>query len=192
MSNEKDNFGNFEQNIDKESLRDIAEKQREQIERNIEKKAERDDPGSLEKARHEALEQATKAEKETKPESAAEKSPAEKRRGPIGKKEREASFKATMKEVQADMSAPSRTFSKFIHNPAVEKVSGAVGSTVARPNALLSGSVFAFLFTLVIYLVARYYGYPLSGAETIAAFIAGWIVGIIYDFLKVMIFGKKS
>lgn len=191
MSNEKDNFRNFEQNIDNEALKDTGERQRERIEQAIEKKAERSKENDLEKARHEALEQANKSEKEQAKEKAAEKSPAERRRGPIGKKEREASFKATMKEIQTDMSAPSRTFSKVIHNPVVEKVSDAAGKTVARPNAILSGAIAAFLFTLVIYLVARYYGYPLSGAESIAAFALGWLFGITYDFLKAMVTGKR-
>jgi hypothetical protein len=40
-------------------------------------------------------------------------------------------------------------------------------------------------------LVAKHYGYRLSGFEAIGAFIAGWLVGILYDFFKVMITGKK-
>ena len=90
------------------------------------------------------------------------------------------------------MSAQSRAFSKVIHNPGVEKTSEALGSTVARPNAILSGAVFAFVLTLGVYLVARYYGYTLSGFESIGAFVLGWVIGIIYDFLKVMITGKKA
>jgi hypothetical protein len=102
-----------------------------------------------------------------------------------------ASYKKTMKETQAQLSAPSRAFSKTIHNPVVEKTSEVVGSTVARPNAILAGSVSAFLLTLAIYLIAKYYGYPLSGFETIAAFIIGWAVGLLLDYLRVMITGKR-
>ena len=193
MSNEKDNFQNHEQSREsRESLVSEGEKQRERIENAIEKRAERGGhENNLEKARHEALEQADKTEKERKKIEKEQEPQIDKKRGPISKKEREASFKATMKEVQADMSAPSRTFSKVIHNPTVEKISEVTGNTIARPNALLSGAVSAFLFTLAIYLIARYYGYPLSGAESIAAFALGWLVGILYDFLKRMITGKK-
>jgi len=96
-----------------------------------------------------------------------------------------------MKETQAQMSAPARAFSKTIHNPVVERTSEVVGSTVARPNAILAGSLSAFILTLVIYLVAKYYGYPLSGFETIAAFVLGWAIGLLIDYLRVMITGKR-
>ena len=90
------------------------------------------------------------------------------------------------------MSAPGRAFSSFIHNKTVEKVSESVGNTVARPNAILSGAVFAFLFTLVIYLVARHNGYPISGSETIASFALGWILGLLFDYIRVLVLGKNK
>jgi hypothetical protein len=96
-----------------------------------------------------------------------------------------------MDEVRSQMSAPSRSFSKVIHNKGVEKTSEVVGSTIARPNALLSGAIFAFVLTLIVYLVAKNIGYPLSGFETIAAFVLGWALGIAYDFIKVMVTGRR-
>lgn len=138
-----------------------------------------------------AAEKAAELEK-AKPEKQAAK--LEKRRDtPAQRRSKaKASYKKTMKETQAHMKPAERSFSKVIHNPAVEKTSEAVGSTVARPNAILAGSISAFLLTLVIYLFARYYGYPLKGSETIAAFIFGWIIGLLFDYLRVMITGKKA
>lgn len=187
MSNkEKIQFGNErERNPDAlaeagaERSRELHEKLKENLEKNHE---------SAEDIKKEALEKAVSKEKEVKQQ---ETSPAERRtQGPIGKNEKEASFNATMKEVRSQMSAPSRTFSKVIHNKTVEKVSDSVGNTIARPNAILSGAVFAFVLTLGVYLLAKNLGYPLSGLETIAAFVFGWALGIIYDFLKVMITGR--
>jgi hypothetical protein len=118
-------------------------------------------------------------------------SPAERRsHGPISRKERDASFKTTMTEVQTHMSPKNRAFSKVIHNKAIEKVSETTSNTVARPNAILSGAIAAFIVTLSVYLLAKNYGYPLSGFESIAAFALGWIVGLVYDFFKVMITGR--
>jgi hypothetical protein len=34
-------------------------------------------------------------------------------------------------------------------------------------------------------------GYPLSGFETIGAFALGWMLGIVFDFFKVMVTGRK-
>lgn len=105
--------------------------------------------------------------------------------------DRERSFKATMHHVQGRLSAPERLFSKVIHNKAVERVSDAAGSTVARPNAILFGSICAFLGVAGVYFYARHIGFALSGFETIAAFIIGWLVGIIVDFIRVAFSGNK-
>lgn len=104
---------------------------------------------------------------------------------------RDESYKITMKRVQSEMSGPERAFSKIIHNKAVERTSEVVGSTIARPDAILSGSVFACLLVLGVYILARTNGFSLSGFETIAAFIVGWVLGIIFDFLRAMITGKR-
>jgi hypothetical protein len=179
---------------DSKALEQTGAERREAL-RNIHEKVNEQSPEkNVEGARHEALEQATKIDHERQQHETVDRqpSPAERRKdGPIGKVEREASFTATMSEVQSQMSAPSRAFSKVIHTKAVETVSDAAANTIARPNALLSGAVFAFILTLTVYLVAKNLGYPLSGFETIAAFTLGWILGLVYDFLKVMITGRK-
>ncbi len=162
------------------------ERLREDLERAKEHKED------LDEARHEALEKASSIEREKKEDDKQrEVSPAEKRKGPIGKAEREASFNATMKEVQSQMSGSSRAFSKVIHNKTVEKISEVAGDTIARPNAILSGAIFAFLLTLAVYLIAKNIGFQLSGFESIGTFLLGWVIGIVYDFLKVMITGRK-
>ncbi len=97
------------------------------------------------------------------------------------------SFAKTMSRVRDDMPLPQRVFSKIIHAPLVEKTSDALGSTVARPDAILSGSICAFVSTTVLYFTARHYGFSLSGSETIATFAAGWLVGILFDMLRGLI-----
>ena len=148
----------------------------------------------LKKARHEALNQAREIAQERKENKIKtnEVSPEKKRRGPTSKQERKAAFDKTMTEIQSEMSPASRTFSKVIHNPAVEKSSEVIGNTVARPNAILSGSAAAFILTAGIYLVAKHFGYSLSGTETIATFVLGWVIGLIYDYIRVIIFGKSK
>ncbi len=178
-----------EHQLDPHELADLGQERREQLREAHEKGVEEFKENKIETARAEALEKAAATERA--PEKAAERSPAERRRGPISRKERDASYKATMKEVQSHMSPTKRAFSKFIHHKVVDQVSDALGTTVARPNAILSGAVAAFLFSLLTLLVAKHYGYRLSGFEAIGAFIAGWLLGILYDFFKVMITGKK-
>jgi hypothetical protein len=95
-------------------------------------------------------------------------------------------FTKTMDRTRSNMSFAQKTFSKVIHNPAIEKTSDIIGSTVARPDAVLSGSLFAFILTTALYFIAKYYGFSLSGSETILAFVAGWLLGILFDLVKGM------
>jgi len=149
----------------------------------------------VEKAKIEALESAISvekggAEKDRRPKD----SPAARRRGGtvVPKKEKDASYKKRIKQVQEELPPSERAFSKVIHNPIIEKTSEVLGSTVARPNAILAGAVTAFFLVLAVYVLAKTFGYTLSGFETIAAFIVGWAFGLLYDYLRVMITGKKS
>lgn len=190
-SSEKIGFGH-EHSKNPKAVEQAGIEQRERLRNQLENAGEKSKE-TVEDARHEALEHAQSAELGKKHEADERKiSPAERRKhGPIGKAEREASYKATMKQVRSELSAPSRAFSAIIHNNTVEKVSDAVGGTVARPNAILSGAVAAFVITLGVYLLAKEYGYPLSGFESIAAFIFGWVCGLLFDYFRVMITGKK-
>lgn len=184
---------NPEYKTNPEVLREAAREHGERLREERAEKAGETTRENLDEARHEALERATSIEREkTKAEQQERQpSPAERRNRPIGQAERDASFNATMNEIQTHMSTPSRAFSKVIHNKTVEKVSEVGAATIARPNAILSGAVAAFVLTLAVYLVAKNLGYPLSGFETIGAFVLGWVLGIAYDFLKVMVTGRK-
>lgn len=173
-----------------EALDQLRNERSAEIERSRERDAEKAPEGNVDKLQ-ESAEKAAEVEKK-KPEK--EVAPAEKRRDTPAQRraKAKASYKKTMKETQAQMKPAERSFSKVIHNPAVEKTSEVVGATVARPNAILVGSFTALVFTLGLYLFARYYGYPLSGTETLAAFGLGWVVGLLFDYLRIMITGKKA
>ena len=175
-----------------EELENAGLERRAELETKHEAAAERTQERDVETLSQEAIEKAAALEKEAK--SKQERSPAEKRKDiPLSRKAQEKlNFNRTMSEARSHMSAPSRAFSKVIHVPVVEKTSEVVGSTVARPNAILAGSLAAFIFTLGLYLIAKYYGYPLSGFETIGAFILGWVIGIMFDYLRVMVTGRRT
>ena len=107
------------------------------------------------------------------------------------KKQRSNSYENTMDHIRSEMRGPARTFSKIIHNSSVEKVSEVVGSTIARPNAIVAGSTAAMIMTLAVFIVAKRYGYQLSGFETIGSFTVGWILGVIYDYIRIGFAGKR-
>lgn len=103
---------------------------------------------------------------------------------PASSKKREQSFRQTMAHIQKEMPKGQQVFSKIIHRPIIEKTSDVVGSTIARPDSIITGSLCAFLAVLALYLVARHNGFSLSGFETIGAFILGWIIGVLFDLAR--------
>ena len=110
----------------------------------------------------------------------------------VTKREKDAIYKQTMERVRGEMSAPARAFSKVIHARVIEKSSEVIGGTLARPNAILAGSTTAFILVVAVYILARTFGYRLSGFETIGAFLLGWVLGLVYDYLRVMTLGRRS
>jgi membrane-associated HD superfamily phosphohydrolase len=188
---EKNNF-TPEHVHDAKALEQLGDERHKELEKGFEKESQKE---SLSEA-HEALEKVLNAERRDDKAHEREKAPstAEKRnnRQLHSKAEQDKNFDTTMGEVRGQMSAPSRAFSKVIHNKVVEKVSEAAASSIARPNAILTGAIFAFVLTLGVYLLAKNLGYPLSGFETIGAFLVGWVLGLVYDFLKVMVTGRNS
>lgn len=96
-------------------------------------------------------------------------------------------YKDIMRHTQAELTPASRTFSKVIHHPVVEQASAAIGATIARPNAILFGALFALIISGGIYAIARYYGYALSGFEAIGSFAIGWVFGMLVDFVRLAV-----
>lgn len=104
--------------------------------------------------------------------------------------EKKRAYRQTLSRAQHSMTPTSRAFSKMIHNPVVEKTSDIAGNTIARPNALLFGSLAAFITIAAIYVITKNYGYSLSGFEMMGAYILGWAVGLLIDYFRVAIHGK--
>lgn len=189
---EKETFsGNlYEKTADAEQFGEIAHERHEAIKNALEREERKH------KERHSEREIIAKAkelaDKNELHKDAPKTSPAERRSGPINKKQLDSSFKSQMKFVDTELKPAERVFSKFIHSKPVEKTSDALGATVARPNALLSGSIAAFIGVTILYFVAKYYGFQLSGFETIGTFVLGWIIGILYDYVSLLVKGRNK
>ena len=83
------------------------------------------------------------------------------------------------------MKPASRVFSKVIHNKAIEKTSEITANTIARPNLIIAGGLSTLILCSTVYLIAKQYGYTLSGFEAIGTFILGWAIGAIIEFARV-------
>lgn len=153
----------------------VAERLKEAAEKVAEKNLEK----AADTARNEALERAQQTQQKTEitPESKESKHQ-------ITKVDREVSYKNTMAKMQSKLSPTSRAFSKVIHNPAVEKTSEVVGNTIVRPNLVIAGALGA-IASVIVYFIAKHYGYVLSGSETIFLFIGGWLIGAVIEYARV-------
>lgn len=93
----------------------------------------------------------------------------------------------TLKTVQRQLNRPERTFSKIVHNPAVENVSEVAGKTVARPYGLLWGGIFSVLGSLLVVIVTRFYGYEYNFVIGLSCFAGGFLFGLLFE----VVFRKK-
>lgn len=92
-------------------------------------------------------------------------------------------FKQRMREVQRKETPSQRTFSKFIHNPAVESVSNAAEGTVARPSGLLFGGLFSAIAGLGVLYICNHYGYEYNFTFGLASFVGGFFLGLLIEGL---------
>lgn len=89
----------------------------------------------------------------------------------------------TLRSVQRHLKPAQQQFSKFIHTPAVEKASEAVGQTIARPSVLLGATTTAAVVGGFLYITARLNGFSLSGSEFILSLVVGGVLGLIVEGL---------
>jgi hypothetical protein len=181
--------------LNTEQLSNAAAERSAELDKSLENRTERSPEQQaevVERARAEANKEAIMSKERSGSEQKAGGEPDINAVRKVTKKEKDAEYKKTLKEIRSQMNAPSRTFSKVIHNRAIDKTSSVVGATVARPNAVIAGSTTALILVSAVYIIARTYGYPMSGFETIGAFIIGWMIGLIYDYIRVTVSVGKS
>jgi hypothetical protein len=92
-------------------------------------------------------------------------------------------YRTTMASVQRKLTPVSRSFSKLIHTPVVEKTSEALEQTVARPSVVAGATWTSLIVGGVFYLSARYYGFALSGSELLFSFLIGGVLGLVIEGL---------
>lgn len=172
-------------------LAEAAGEQLKKLERGSETFNESEQKYSAERARHDAEKLAIAGKERGAGENKTGGEPSVGTTKRITRKVKNVQYKQTMKDVQDELSAPSKAFSKIIHNKAVERASDVTGKTLARPNAILAGSLTACVLVATVYILAKIIGFRLSGFETIAAFIVGWLAGILIDILRVA-FTRRS
>lgn len=96
-------------------------------------------------------------------------------------RQKKLAFKQTMQHTQAELKPASKTFSKIIHQPVIEKASDIASKTVFRPSLTLGAALGAFIGGSLFYGFAKYFGFSLSGTEFIFCGFIGAVVGLIWE-----------
>jgi hypothetical protein len=95
----------------------------------------------------------------------------------------ELNYAETLASVQRRLSPVSRTFSKVIHAPVVERASEALEKSIARPSVSAGTTWTALIVGGVFYFTARNFGYELSGSELLFSFVVGALLGVLFEGL---------
>jgi hypothetical protein len=93
------------------------------------------------------------------------------------------SYTQTLASLQRRLQPASRTFSKIIHTPAIERTSEFLERTALRPSIITGATWTAAIVGLIFYVTARSNGYPLSGTEMLAALAGGAVLGLVAEGL---------
>lgn len=110
----------------------------------------------------------------------------------LGKKQKQSAFDRTMEQVYTYTAPAQQHMSRFLHLRILERALDLIGSTFARPVPLIAGSMSVVVVVGGMYVIAKQYGYTLSGSEPLFAFGFGWLAGIIVDYTRLLVRGKRS
>lgn len=87
-----------------------------------------------------------------------------------------------IKQVQRELPAAQRNFSKVVHQPVVRAVSEAAGQTISRPSGLLGGGIVALLGTSSYLYLAKHLGFTYNYFVFLALFVVGFAFGLLLEF----------
>lgn len=85
--------------------------------------------------------------------------------------------------IRRRLSAPQRTLSKVIHQPAVSAISEPVGKTVTRPSGLLGGGLMAFVGSSGYLYLTRHNGMRYSYFVFVVLLAGGFAFGLLLELL---------
>lgn len=101
-------------------------------------------------------------------------------------------FKRTLTRVRHHLKPAERSFSKFIHQSTVDKVSTVGAQTVARPSGILGGGIFAFVGSAIVLYLARTYGFSYNLFIFIILFVGGFALGTLIELGLRAIFHRRQ
>lgn len=102
---------------------------------------------------------------------------------PVSKDLRTLTTARALSSIRHNLSAPDKALSKLIHQPVVRAVSAGGAKTVARPSALFTGGLLAFIGSSVYLFMASNIGLTYNYVVAGLLFVAGFVLGIVFEGL---------
>jgi predicted RND superfamily exporter protein len=91
---------------------------------------------------------------------------------------RSKSLREELKRLQQREKAPTKAFSKLVHQSAVRVVSETTAKSLTRPSGLLGGGIMAFVGTAAYVYFTKHIGLQYNYFVFIALFIGGFLLGL--------------
>lgn len=134
----------------------------------------------LEKIRHKAEREATKAEDYKVEQEDKDYKPTD---SFANKELKTMAYERLLNRARRSLKPSERALSKVMHQPAVEKVSEATAKTVGRPSGILGGGLLAFTGTTAYYYITKHYGYDYNFFVFLALLVGGFVTGWLLELL---------
>lgn len=109
----------------------------------------------------------------------------------VNKQLKDMAFSRAMTRTRKKLSPVSRGFSKIVHNSVVDQTSEFVGKTIARPQGMMWGALFAFLGSSALLWLTKHYGYEYNYLAVVLLFVIGAVAGTALEAL-IRLFRKQK
>lgn len=101
----------------------------------------------------------------------------------VGSELKKRSLSDNIKNIQRELPAPQKVFSRVIHQPIVNAISEASANTIARPSGFLFAGLLSVITSLGLLIACRYYGYRYNFLIGLVALGVGFALGLLLDLL---------
>lgn len=106
----------------------------------------------------------------------------------VGRELKELAYHRLINRAQKGLNPVQRPFSRFMHQPVVEKTSEMAARTVGRPSGIIGGGAIALAGSTAYYYLTKHYGYNYNFSVFIillaGGFTAGWILELLWKVLR--------
>lgn len=92
-------------------------------------------------------------------------------------------YRRSMQRIQSQLSLPEKVFSKFTHQPIIERVSDLTGNSLVRPSGVIGGGLATLMGTAYLVYITKHVGFTYNYFTFILLFLAGFVAGILIELL---------